>query len=55
MKNTLFFLPTSYSLRSDPKKRLIAHYAGKTITESPVAEAINERDKELLAKTNLPA
>ena len=32
------------------KKRLIAHYAGKTITESPVAEAINERDKELLAK-----
>lgn len=32
------------------KKRLIAHYAGKTITESPVTEAINERDKELLAK-----
>ncbi|WP_294481025.1 two-component regulator propeller domain-containing protein [uncultured Bacteroides sp.] len=32
------------------KKRLIAHYAGNTITESPVAEAINERDKELLAK-----
>ena len=32
------------------KKRLIAHYAGKTITESPVTEAINEGDKELLAK-----
>ena len=32
------------------KKRLIAHYAGKTITESPVTEAIDERDKELLAK-----
>lgn len=32
------------------KKRLIAHYAGKTITESPVTEAINERDKELLAR-----
>lgn len=33
------------------KKRLIAHYAGgKAITESPVAEAINERDKELLAR-----
>ena len=32
------------------KKRLIAHYAGKTITESPVPEAISERDKELLAK-----
>lgn len=32
------------------KRRLIAHYAGKTITESPVAEAINERDKELLTK-----
>ena len=29
---------------------MIAHYAGKTITESPVTEAINERDKELLAK-----
>ena len=28
------------------KKRLIAHYAGKTITESPVTEAINERDNE---------
>ena len=32
------------------KKRLIAHYAGKVITESPVAEAINEKDKELLTK-----
>ena len=32
------------------KKRLIAHYAGKIITESPVAEAINEKDKELLTK-----
>ena len=32
------------------KKRLIAHYAGKTITESPMTEATNERDKELLAK-----
>ena len=32
------------------KKRLIAHYAGKVITESPVAEAINEKDKELLMK-----
>ena len=32
------------------KKRLIAHYAGKVITESPVAEAINEEDKELLTK-----
>lgn len=32
------------------KKRLLAHYAGKTLTESPVAEAVNERDKELLAR-----
>lgn len=32
------------------KKRLIAHYAGKPIAESPVSEAVNERDKELLAK-----
>ena len=32
------------------KKRLIAYYAGKTVTESPVPEVINERDKELLAK-----
>ena len=32
------------------KKRLIAHYAGKVITESPVAEAINEKDKELLTE-----
>ena len=32
------------------KKCLIAHYAGKVITESPVAEAINEKDKELLTK-----
>lgn len=32
------------------KKRLIAHYAGKTIMESPVTEAINEKDKELLAR-----
>lgn len=32
------------------KKRLVAHYTGKTVTESPVPEAINERDKELLAK-----
>lgn len=32
------------------KKRLIAHYAGKTVAESPVAEAINERDKELLSR-----
>ena len=32
------------------KTRLIAHYAGKVITESPVAEAINEKDKELLTK-----
>lgn len=32
------------------KKRLMAHYAGKAIVESPVAEAINEKDKELLVK-----
>ncbi len=32
------------------KKRLVAHYTGKTVTESPVPETINERDKELLAK-----
>ena len=32
------------------KRRLIAHYAGKTITESPVTEVVNERDKELLMK-----
>lgn len=32
------------------KKRLIAHYTGKTVTESPVPEIINERDKELLTK-----
>ncbi len=32
------------------KKRLMAHYTGKTVTESPVPEVINERDKELLAK-----
>ena len=32
------------------KKRMIAYYADKTITESPVVEIINERDKELMAK-----
>ena len=32
------------------KKRMIAHYADKTISESPVTETINERDKELMAK-----
>ena len=33
------------------KKRLMAHYAGKAVAESPVTEAVNERDKELLAKS----
>ncbi len=32
------------------KKRLIAHYADKTVTESSVPEVINERDRELLVK-----
>ena len=32
------------------KKRLIAHYAGKPITEMPDADAVSERDKELLEK-----
>lgn len=32
------------------KKRLHAYYAGKGIAESPVSEAINERDKELLER-----
>lgn len=32
------------------RKRLVAHYAGKTVADSPVPEAINERDKELLEK-----
>lgn len=32
------------------KKRLMAHYAGKVITESPIAEAINEKEKGLLTK-----
>lgn len=32
------------------KKRMIAHYADKTISESPVTEIINEHDKELMAK-----
>lgn len=33
------------------KKRLMAHYAGKAVAESPVTEAVNERDKELLVKS----
>ena len=32
------------------KKRLAAHYAGESVADSPVVEAINERDKELLSK-----
>lgn len=32
------------------KKRLISYYAGKNLSELPVAEAVNERDKEFLER-----
>lgn len=32
------------------KKRLMSYYAGKVIMETPALEAVNERDKEFLAK-----